>query len=287
MQSVYVKNHFVKKIKRGYPWVFMHQLVGSAVDGIAKGEWISFCDEFGRFLGVGTFDREAEICGRIISSRYGQVADILPVHLHQARIRREKHFERPFYRWVYSEADYLGGLVIDRMGDYVSVQINTQGMWLCREEILQAIISDISPKGVVIRSGSRGARREGLPNHQITWGNIPQAIPVWEDERLYFTSILAGQKTGWYFDQRVNHRQVEKWASQGQKVLDVFSYQGGFGFAAAKSGADVVMVDFLTTMSTFKLTMGRPTVVKFLESQLKLTILCLVLLRKRSMLTSL
>ena len=51
------------------------------------------------------------------------------------------------------------------------------------------------------------------------------------------------KKTGWYFDQRVNHRQVEKWASQGQKVLDVFSYQGGFGFAAAKSGADVVMVD--------------------------------------------
>jgi 23S rRNA (cytosine1962-C5)-methyltransferase len=244
MVNVFVKKTHVKMLLDGYCWAFRRHLVDQGqLALIERGQWVSVYSEAGEYLGAGTFDMHSEIMLRIFTKSRQPSDQVIFYHLKVALLKREAWFDRPFYRWVYAEADGLPGCVIDRFGEYVSVALTTHGMWRLRQVLIEAIGRLISCAGMVVRFDSRQAKEEGANFLPEMIGKIPKVIPVWENDRLYFTELEQSQKTGWYYDQRANHTWVAKHVLKGQAVLDLFSYQGGFALGCALKGANVTLVD--------------------------------------------
>jgi 23S rRNA (cytosine1962-C5)-methyltransferase len=134
--------------------------------------------------------------------------------------------------------------VIDRYGDVVSVQVNTAGMELLTPALLEAIERVLAPATIVLRNDSAARQLEGLPQAtRIVKGEIGGPIPLTENGRRFFADLAEGQKTGWFYDQRDNRAAVAALAS-GRRVLDLYTYAGGFAVLAACAGAaEVVAVD--------------------------------------------
>jgi 23S rRNA (cytosine1962-C5)-methyltransferase len=158
---------------------------------------------------------------------------------------RDALFDAPYYRLVWSEADRLPGLVIDRYGDVLVVQANTAGMDLLLPEILAALDEVLAPETVLLRNDNAGRALENLPTETIVakgdLGGAP--IEVIENGARFLADPAGGQKTGWFYDHRENRARVARLA-QGRRVLDMYSYLGGFGIQAAVAGAArVVCVD--------------------------------------------
>lgn len=244
MRTIFVKNNHVKLVKSGYCWAFSrHILDQGTLALVQRGQWVDVCSASGEYLGVGTFDREADIMLRIFSHRQQSPEDVIFYQLKQALQKRDQIFDKPFYRWVYAEADGIPGCVIDRFGPYVSVALTTHGMWRLKSPLIHAIGQLIELKGLIMRFDSRQAKQENAHYATEVIGELPDYMPVWEDDRLYFTRLKRSQKTGWYYDQRANHTLVAHRVSKEQTVLDLFSYQGGFALGCALKGADVTLVD--------------------------------------------
>jgi len=156
---------------------------------------------------------------------------------------REQLFDAPYYRLVYGESDQLPGLVIDRYGDVCVVQCTTAGMETVKEEVLEALHKVIRPAGVLLRADSSIRELEGLDLYQEVLGSVPEQVEVKEHGLRFSVSLRQGQKTGWFYDQRMNRGRLRNYVS-GKRVLDVFSYVGAWGLQAAGAGAgEVVCVD--------------------------------------------
>jgi 23S rRNA (cytosine1962-C5)-methyltransferase len=244
MNTVFVKKGHEKLLRAGYVWAFARHFVDHGnLSLIERGQWVSVMGESGDFVGVGTFDPQADIMLRLFSCSQQAPEQLFIYRLKVALEKRDHTFEKPFYRWVYAEADGVPGCVVDRFGSYVSVALTTHGMWRLRHVLIEAIKKLIDVNGLIMRFDSRQARQESAHYDVIVVGDIPEYIPVWEDDRLYFTALKQAQKTGWYFDQRANHTYVANQISAGQSILDLFSYQGGFALGCALKGANVTLVD--------------------------------------------
>jgi 23S rRNA (cytosine1962-C5)-methyltransferase len=157
---------------------------------------------------------------------------------------RERLFDAPFYRLVHGEADGLPGLVIDRFGDALVVQLNSAGMDRLREPLLGALDDVLAPRAVVLRSETSARTSEGLPPETASVrGELSEPVELVENGCRFRVDLLTGQKTGWFYDQRDNRAAVAQLAA-GQRVLDLFAYAGGFGvLAAVRGAAEIVMVD--------------------------------------------
>ena len=244
MFNVFVKKSHEKLLRSGYVWAFSRHLIDQGNWSlIERGQWVNVMGEFGDFLGVGTFDPKADIMLRLFSSSQQDPEALLLYRLKVALKKRDQAFEKPFYRWLYAEADGIPGCVVDRFGPYVSVALTTHGMWRLRHILIEVIKKLVDVEGLIVRFDSRQARQESAQYDSIIVGDIPEYIPVWEHDRLYFTALKQSQKTGWYYDQRANHSYVADQVSAGQSVLDLFSYQGGFALGCALNGAHVTLVD--------------------------------------------
>ena len=157
--------------------------------------------------------------------------------LSRALLRREAFYEKPFYRLVHAEGDGLPGLTIDRFDDVCVLQITTAGMEALIEPLLAALDEVVSPNVVVLRNDAPSRALEGLDAYVRTAkGDMPSRIAVEENGVRYFADLKAGQKTGWYYDQRGNRAFMAQIA-RGRSVLDAYCYAGGFALAAAKAGA--------------------------------------------------
>jgi 23S rRNA (cytosine1962-C5)-methyltransferase len=168
----------------------------------------------------------------------------LAARLQAALTLRERLYPGGYYRLIHAEADGLPGTVIDRYGDVVTIQANTAGMDRLMPDLLDAVERVLAPATVVLRNDSAARQLEGLPQAtKIVKGAIDGAVPLTENGRRFFADLAEGQKTGWFYDQRDNRAAVAKLA-EGRRVLDVYSYAGGFGVLAACAGAaEVVAVD--------------------------------------------
>ena len=143
------------------------------------------------------------------------------------------------------DADYLPGLVIDQYGDWISFQILSAGMELLRETIVEIIKEKLNPIGLVERSDEAVRKKEGLkPRKEVIFGELPKnGIEVIENGMKLIVDIWEGHKTGFYIDQRDNRDAIRSYA-KGKRVLNCFSYTGGFSIAAGLGGAiEVVSVD--------------------------------------------
>jgi 23S rRNA (cytosine1962-C5)-methyltransferase len=157
---------------------------------------------------------------------------------------RERLFDKPFYRLVYGDSDLLPGLVVDRFGDILVVQIASATMEQHKEDVLAALIQVIKPSGILFKNDSAARDAEGLNRYvETAFGLVPEWVALEENGVKFEAPVMEGQKTGWFYDHRMNRARLAPYV-KGKRVLDLFSYIGGWGVQAAAFGAaDVTCVD--------------------------------------------
>jgi 23S rRNA (cytosine1962-C5)-methyltransferase len=241
-----VKGHS-KRLRGGHPWVFSNEIEMTAETRLLPpGGLVTLVDAGGGRRGVATFNPHSLISERLLSRDPAQAIDraFLSARLSAALALRETLYSRPFYRRVHSAADGLPGLVVDRFGDVLAVQTNTAGMQRLLPDLLAVFDEVLSPTAVVLANDSPARVHEGLElEHRVVVGAIDGPVELEENGCRFVADLQQGQKTGWFYDQRDNRAAVARLAS-GRRVLDVYTYAGGFAVQAAAAGAtQVIAVD--------------------------------------------
>ena len=236
-----------RRVVQGHPWVYSNEIrMDPETKALPAGTVATLHRVDGKALGVGTFNPHALIAFRIFD-RDSTVRLDEPFflgRLRRALTLRDRLFEKPFYRLVHAEADGLPGMIADRFGDVVVLQMNTAGMDSLAPTVLAALHELFSPADIVFRNDARARAQEGLADTDMD-SDAGESRPVGVEEGgLTFAADLAcGQKTGWYYDQRDSRALVAPLA-RGGRMLDAYCYAGGFGISAACEGAsDVVCID--------------------------------------------
>lgn len=233
-----------RRLRAGHLWVYSNEVDTRAtpLKDFQPGQQVQLLGHNGKVLGNGYVNPNSLICARLVSRDPAHVLDrsLLVHRMNVALALRERLFDTPHYRLVYGESDQLPGLVIDRYGEVCVVQCTTAGMEAVKAQVLEALDKVLQPQGVVLRADSAVRQLEGLDAYQETTGSVPDSVTVEESGLNFSVSLQQGQKTGWFYDQRMNRARLRNYVS-GRRVLDVFSYVGGWGVQAAAGGAAEVM----------------------------------------------
>ncbi len=232
-----------KRVRAGHPWIFSNEVdMSEAVRGLAPGTLVEAFDQSGASLGTFVLNPRSLIAGRIISTDGAATidADFLAARITTALALRQRFYQTPFYRLVHAEADGLPGLVIDRYGDVLVLQVGAAGMELLLDPLLAALDQVLAPVAVLLRGTGPARGLEGLAE-ETRWVTGPpdQPMEVLEGGVRFLSDAAGGQKTGWYFDQCRNRALVASLAGGG-RLLDLYCYLGGFGIQAAVAGAAAV-----------------------------------------------
>jgi 23S rRNA (cytosine1962-C5)-methyltransferase len=235
-----------RRARAGAPWIFSNEIqMDAAAKTLAPGTVVNVAGDDGQIFGTGYFNAKSLISIRMLD-RAGDViigTGFFVRHLQRALAIRDALYAKPYYRLIHAEGDGLPGLTIDRFGDTVVAQITTAGMELLIDPLLAALEKTIAPANVILRNDTPSRALEGLGEYVRAAKGDAARIAVEENGVRYFADLAAGQKTGWYYDQRDN-RAFMALLAKGRSVLDAYSYTGGFGIAAAKAGAkEVVCLD--------------------------------------------
>jgi 23S rRNA (cytosine1962-C5)-methyltransferase len=244
--SVVLKPGHVQPVWAGHPWVFA-QAIERVEGGAQGGDEVEVKDARGNFLGRGLYspgsaipvriltrERDVRIDARLLGSRIA------------AAVARRRRFGLPnpdttAVRLVHAEGDDLPGLIVDQLGDVVSVQLATLGMKLRETSIFDALEQQLRPRAIVDRTSERAAKSEGFSvGRGIVRGDESVAhFDVRERGLRFRIPLELGQKTGFYVDQRDLRARVEALAT-GRRVLDTYSFVGAFALGAARAGATEV-----------------------------------------------
>jgi 23S rRNA (cytosine1962-C5)-methyltransferase len=233
-----------------HPWVLdsaVARIEGTAHDG----DVIDLLSEKGKFIARGLYNSRSRIRLRLYTWDAGEAIgdEFWRRRIEDAvEFRRELGYLEPSgaCRVVFSEADGLSGLVVDRYADYLAVQPTALAMALRLDVIAPMLVDCLRPRGIVIRNERGIAQLEGVElSEGLHWGQLPDG-PVFITEHgiRYGVDLTAGQKTGFYVDQRENHLAAAAFCNN-KRVLDMFSYSGGFALAASILGGarEIVAVD--------------------------------------------
>lgn len=249
MAEVRLKKGKEKAVRQLHPWVFsgaLESIKGNPVNG----EIVSVTDSKGEFLAKGFFNGQSRVAVRLLewNSEVEIDEQWWRLRIEKAVTSREHLLSSEYTnacRLIFSEADYLPGLIVDKYADYLSVQIHTSGIENIKPIILDELQKQLNPKGIFERSDASARAHEGLePSNGILAGDAPpEFLDVLENGIKYLINISEGQKSGFFCDQRDNRRLVADYA-KGKRVLDSFSYSGGFSLNSLKAGAaEVISVD--------------------------------------------
>lgn len=233
-----------RRLRAGHLWIFSNEVdvARTPLTAFQPGELARVEAAGGRPLGLAYVNPHSLISARLLT--HGKALPdfnaLLRRRLRSALALRERLFDQPYYRLVFGESDLLPGLVVDRFGDVLVVQIATAGMEARREAIIDALKAELAPRGIVIQNQLPIRELEGLPVGTVeTIGEVPEKLRVIENGLEFAVDLSTGQKTGWFFDQRDNRARLARYVKD-RRVLDVFSYAGGWGVTAAKAGASAV-----------------------------------------------
>lgn len=245
LTPLYLKKREARRVRRGHPWIFSNEIdvERSPLTDIEPGQAVEVRDHGGEFLGNAYANPHSLICARIVSRVPGQHLDeaLLLARVRRALALREWLFAGPFYRLVFGESDGLPGLVVDRYDQVLVAQIGTAGMEALREQVLGVLGAVLRPQAIVLRNDIGSRALEGLPSYVETpVGWVEEPIACEENGVDFEIYPLSGQKTGWYFDHRLNRRRLRDYVA-GRRVLDVFSYIGAWGVQSAVAGARQVL----------------------------------------------
>ncbi|OJX68021.1 class I SAM-dependent rRNA methyltransferase [Magnetospirillum sp. 64-120] len=236
-----------RRFRSGHPWVFSNEIEMTAeLKALPAGTLVTLMDAGDEKLGVASFNPHSLIAARVLSRRWNESIDagFFARRLEAARTLRDLLFPTPHYRLIHSEADNLPGLIVDRYGDVLAMQINTAGMEALTPLLLEAAQTVFNPRAVVLKNDSPVRGLEGLAlEHKVALGSLDGPVELVENGARFVADLTEGQKTGWFYDQRDNRAFMARLA-RGQRMLDVYTYAGGFAVQAALAGAtEVVAVD--------------------------------------------
>lgn len=231
-----------RRLRVGAPWVYSNEVMPQRLE---PGTLVRLEGDGGLRFGVAMYNPHSLIAARLLDRDPDAAIDTdwFRARLRDAIALRARVCDSDFHRLVHAEADFLPGLIVDRFGDVAVVQANTAGMDRLLGEIRDALLAELAPRAIVARNDSGARRLEGLEETVSLLHGEAGSVTVEEAGLRFPVDPLAGQKTGWFFDQRPNRDLVAGLAS-GARVLDVFCHTGGFGLRAAAAGAAaVVLVD--------------------------------------------
>jgi len=236
------------RLRAGHPWVFSNEvdIKATPLTDFEPGQAVAIEDAAGHALGSGYVNPHSLICARLVSRDPTVILDhaLLSERLRAALLLRARLFAQPFYRLAFGEADGLPGLVVDRYGEVVVAQLTTAGMEYVKSDVVAALIELLAPRAILLRNDSSSRQLEGLPSYvEAAHGTVPETLVLEENGTRFEVSPMHGQKTGWFYDQRLNRTRLRAYVA-GRRVLDVFSYVGAWGIQAAAAGArEVLCVD--------------------------------------------
>ncbi len=235
-----LKRHEERRLRGGHLWIYSNEVDSNLTPlrQFRPGEQATIEDHNGRSLGTAYVNPASLICARLISRDSRPLdQDLIVQRLKRALSLRQQLFTAPCYRLVYGESDLLPGLVVDRYGPHLSVQLNTAGMAAVQSAVIDALRQTIDPESILLRNDSSIRVLEGLPQEiEVGYGMPPEEVELEENGVRFFAPLHSGQKTGWFYDQRLNRAWLKGWAA-GKRLLDVFSYSGGFAIQGAVFGA--------------------------------------------------
>lgn len=244
MNEVILKKGKEKAVLQRHPWVFSGAI--EKVDGKPEnGEIVQTMDSKGNFLAYGFYNNQSRVAVRLLE---WDDAVFIDENWWRKRIATAVNNRKPVLndttnacRLIFSEADFLPGLIVDKYEDHLSVQILTSGMEKVKEIWIDELQNLLQPKSIFDRSDATSRSHEGLEaSFGLLYGsNPPDFVEVAENGIRYEVSIAEGQKSGFYCDQRENRKLVAAHAS-GKKVLDCFSYSGGFSLNCLQNHAESV-----------------------------------------------
>ena len=244
LPTVKISPRGATRLKDGHVWVYRSDVVSA--EGIEPGSLIRVTDHCGKPLGSALYSSSSQIAIRMISSEpITDVAALLRQRIAAAISYREPLVtDTEAYRVVFSEADFLPGLIVDRYGDILSLQILTQAMDanLSRENVISELSQQLHPVSIIERVDPRVRELESLPPRAsgLLQGSKTATTFAMNGVQFHFDA-LEGQKTGAFLDQRENYAAAAQYAHG--EALDVFCYQGGFALHLAPHCSQVTGVD--------------------------------------------
>ncbi len=246
MATLILKPDIENKLRNFYPWIYTHEV--EAVEGeAAPGQVVEVKTARGDFVCRAFFNPNSHIPARVLTYEPKLKIDraFLEERMRVAAQRREGSVTNTnARRLIHAEADELPGLIVDRFADTLVIQIRNPGMEKYREDVVRGLKHVFAPVGIYERSDTQAREEEGLePRVGLVWGQVPPKIELFEDDLRFEVSVEAGQKTGFYLDQRDNRRLLASWVTPGSRVLDVYAYTGAFSLHAARAGAQALAVD--------------------------------------------
>jgi len=238
IRRVHLKKNEDRRQRVGHPWIFSNE-IEKFDDSAEDGALVDVYSQGGTFLGRGYLNRRSLIAIRVLTREPEDVDR----EFFRNRILRAIEARRPFagereaMRMVFSEADYLPGLVVDRYRDDLAVQITTLGMEGQRELLLNVLEEVFRPRSIVLRNDTNARAQEDLPFEKaVVRGNYPGPGVLRDISLFVIADLLHGQKTGLYLDQSENRTLLSDIVAD-KKVLDCFCYNGAWGIDAARQGA--------------------------------------------------
>lgn len=248
MISITLNKGKEKAVLQRHPWVFSGALQ-AVKNKPANGELVKVIAHNQDFLAYGHYNDASRVAVRLLSWE----EDVIPdenwwrIRLQNAIATRKSILNEHTNtcRLVFSESDYVPGLIADQYGDYLSLQVLTSGLESVKPFILEELQKLTGVKGIFDKSDATSRAHDGLAATEgLLWGELPpDFVEVKENGIKYHINIIEGQKSGFYCDQRENRKLVASHA-KGKRVLDCFSYSGGFSLnALANEAAAVVAVD--------------------------------------------
>lgn len=232
--SVILSRSRKKRLEQGHPWIYKSEV--ESVEGEpAAGSLVQVLDHRRRFLATGYYNPASQITVRAVSFVTLEQMDtaFFVERFRECLKHRERFVHESAYRLVYGEADFLPGLIVDRFGDVLVVQLLTLGMDLCRDAIVEALVTVMQPVGIYERSDVSIREMEGLEQVKgPLYGNPPRHVTVTENGLKIEVDIEQGQKTGYFFDQRENRASIKPlmtgWgARSGIELKDIQDEAGG------------------------------------------------------------
>jgi 23S rRNA (cytosine1962-C5)-methyltransferase len=232
-----LKPHKEESLQGGHSWIFSGALQ-QPPHWIEPGGLVDVKSSTGLFVARGYFNPRTDIAIRILTRDIEQAID---EDFLCKRILSAIDLRRVFdpnktntYRLINAEGDGLPGLIVDRFAEILVAQIHTAGIERLRTQLIEALMLETDTRGLLLRNDSQSRRREGLEleEPQVVAGGVPMQVTVRENDVLFLVDPWQGQKTGFFLDQRDKREALRKY-SQAKRVLNCFSYSGGFSVYAA------------------------------------------------------
>ena len=242
METVTVTRKATGRVESGHPWIFTGDVIDRA--GAQPGDTVLVQERNGKPLGTAHYSSASQITLRMLSPKPIETGleffrDRIIAAL---RHRQQTLLGATSYRLVHGEADFLPALVIDRYGDYFTLQMLDQGMDRATDLIVQVLQELFSPAGIVARNDAAVRSHEALPREaKVLSGEVPERVEIEMNGLTWQVSLEHGQKTGIYLDQRENYQAAARYAVG--RALDCFTSSGGFALHLAQACEHVEGID--------------------------------------------